>query len=84
MTQGSKYEEHYFVPFPPFTCFVDFVCSQAKTRNDPSFAFNCSSVPSQSKVEREHKHIQKSSVVVRKTDVNAAVNAHDSIPVKKN
>lgn len=37
MTQGSKYKEAYHVPFPPFSYFVEFVCSQAKTRNDPSF-----------------------------------------------
>lgn len=85
ITQGSRFKEHYRVPFPPFTFFVDFICSQAKTRNDPSFAFNLSSVPSQSKGEREQKHMQKSAVTVRKTNVTAAVSAsQDSAAVKKN
>lgn len=46
--QGSKYKEDFHVPFPLFSFFV---CSQAKTRNDPSFAFSLSSTPSHAKVE---------------------------------
>lgn len=84
MTQGSKYKEVYHVPFPPFSYFVEFVCSQAKTRNDPSFAFNLSFTPSQSKGEKDQKHIYKSAVTVRKTDVTAAGGAsQDSTSVKK-
>ena len=83
--QGSKYKEVYQVPFPPFSFFVDFVCSQAKTRNDPSFAFNLSSTPSQTKFEKAPRYFPKSAVTVRKTDVTAAVSApHAGTAVKKN
>lgn len=83
--QGSKYKEDYRVPFPPFSFFVNFVCSQAKTRNDPSFAFTLSSTPSQLKVEKTPNYMRKSAVTVRKTDVTATVGAlQNSSAVKKN
>lgn len=70
--QVPKYKEDYRVPFSPFSFFVNFVCSQAKTHNDPSFAFNLSSTPSYSKLERAPKYLSKSTVTVRKTDVTAS------------
>lgn len=85
ITQGSKCKVDYQVPFPPFSFFVDFVCSQAKTRNDPSFVLNLSSAPTQAKFEKAPKHFPKSAVTVRKTDVTAAVSApHAGTAVKKN
>lgn len=47
IVQGSKYKEDHRVAFPPFSFFVQFIYSQAKTRNDPSFAFSTSSSLSQ-------------------------------------
>ena len=38
VSDGSRFKEEYNVPFPPFGYFVDFVCQQAKRRNDPSFS----------------------------------------------
>ena len=87
IAQGSKYKEDHHVPFPPYSFFVNFVCSQAKTRNDPSFAFNLSSTPSQyvDKFEKAPKYFPKSAVTVRKTDVTAAVRAPQAYTaVKKN
>lgn len=71
MTQGSKYKEDYQVPFPPFSFFVGFVSSQAKTRNDPSFAFNLSSTPNQAKFETAPKYYSKSSVTIRKKQLTS-------------
>lgn len=85
VTQGSKYKEDYHVPFPPFSFFVDFVSSQAKTRNDPSFAFNLSSTPNQARFETAPKYYPKSSATVRKTDVTAPVGSPQAgTVVKKN
>lgn len=85
ITQGSKYKDDYRVPFPPFSFFVEFVYSQARTRNDPSFAFNLSSTPSQLKVEKAPNYFRKSAVAVRKTDVTATVSApQNSTAVKRN
>ncbi|XP_038153297.1 uncharacterized protein LOC119791326 [Cyprinodon tularosa] len=38
LSHGSRFKEVYNAPFPPFGYFVDFVCQQAKMRNDPSFS----------------------------------------------
>ncbi|XP_077369860.1 uncharacterized protein LOC144014155 [Festucalex cinctus] len=37
LAQGSQYKEQYNVSFPPFAFFTDFICNEAKRRNDPSF-----------------------------------------------
>lgn len=34
---GSKYKFQHNVPFPPFSVFVDFICTEARTKKDPSF-----------------------------------------------
>ena len=34
ITVGSRYKDQHRVPYPPFGVFVNFVCEQAKTRND--------------------------------------------------
>ncbi len=43
IVQGSKYKEDYQVAFPPFAFLSQFVRSQAKIRNEPSFSFSSSS-----------------------------------------
>ncbi|XP_061885884.1 uncharacterized protein LOC133636154 isoform X3 [Entelurus aequoreus] len=37
MMEGSRYKQEYKVNFPPFTFFLQFIQTQAKARNDPSF-----------------------------------------------
>lgn len=37
ITHDSKCKEEHSVSFPPFSFFASFVCSQAKTQNDPIF-----------------------------------------------
>ncbi|CAI5671390.1 unnamed protein product [Oreochromis niloticus] len=43
LSAGSRYKEQHRVCFPPFAFFVDFVNSEAKARNDPSFVLTNSS-----------------------------------------
>lgn len=38
--QGSEYKRKYNVTFPPFSFLTDFVCQEARTRNDPSFSYS--------------------------------------------
>ncbi|KAI4874288.1 hypothetical protein NFI96_026210, partial [Prochilodus magdalenae] len=40
LAQGSLYKEQYHVSFPPFAFFTDFVCNEARRRNDPSFVLS--------------------------------------------
>lgn len=72
--QGSKYED---LPgsFPTIQLLYGLFVDQAKIYNDPSFAFNLSTTPNQSQVEKTSKSYPKSAVTVRKTDVTAAVSA---------
>lgn len=37
MMEGSHYKQRHRVTFPPFTFFLQFIQTQAKARNDPSF-----------------------------------------------
>ncbi|KAK7891083.1 hypothetical protein WMY93_023046 [Mugilogobius chulae] len=49
MSKGSKYKKDYDVPFPPFSFFKEFICTEAEVRNDPSFKLCPLSSPSQRK-----------------------------------
>lgn len=64
VSQGLRYKEEYRVPFPPFSFFSQFIRSQAKTKNDPSFIFT-SNTQSHFKSPKP----TKSPVSVRKTEV---------------
>ncbi|RXN13836.1 hypothetical protein ROHU_037202 [Labeo rohita] len=48
--QGSEYKRKYNVTFPPFSFLTDFVCQEARARNDPSFSIGTFN-PNQSKAE---------------------------------
>ena len=71
LSTGSRYKEHHRVCHPPFSFFADFVSSEAKARNDPSFVLMNSS--------RTHYHNErptakydgvKAAISVHKTDVS--------------
>jgi hypothetical protein len=71
LSTGSRYKEHHRVCHPPFSFFADFVSSEAKARNDPSFVLMNSS--------RNHYHNErptakydgvKAAISVHKTDVS--------------
>ena len=40
ITKAAKYKAENSAHFPPFSFFADFIYMEAKTRNDPSFAFS--------------------------------------------
>lgn len=44
LSQGSQYKEQHNVCFPPFAYFTDFICSEARRRNDPSFTLSTAPV----------------------------------------
>ncbi|KAK9973155.1 hypothetical protein ABG768_023899 [Culter alburnus] len=52
MAQGSQYKTVHQVAFPPFSFFCDFICREARTRNDPSFAL-ASGINSVLKLEQD-------------------------------
>lgn len=72
ITHGSRYKEEHRVSFPPFSYFVSFISSQAKTRNDPSFSFSSSCITSHIKQDKSARfHNNHKTVSVRKTEVTA-------------
>lgn len=77
--QGSKYKQQHNAPFPPFSFFVDFICNEARTRNDPSFDLNMSTVgsPKPEKLPPKHNN-QRTSISVHKTYVSPSGSFHPS------
>ncbi|XP_034547118.1 uncharacterized protein LOC117818374 isoform X1 [Notolabrus celidotus] len=77
ITVGSRYKEQHRVSYPPFSVFVNFVCEEAKVRNDPSFA-NITGTLFATKTEKSYspnyqpfnQHV-KSTVAVRKTEISS-------------
>lgn len=69
ITVGSCYKEQHRIPYPPFSVFVNFICEQAKTRNDPSFASITESWCAP-KTEKNNPYNQymRTSVAVKKTE----------------
>ncbi|XP_067282638.1 uncharacterized protein [Pseudorasbora parva] len=75
MMQGSHYKYTYGVSFPPFSFFVEFVCAEARARNDPSFNFPSLSISpgERNRYSESHTHVHK-PVLVHKTDVMPSFN----------
>lgn len=70
ITLGSIYKEEHNASFPPFNYFVSFISKQAKTRNDPSFAFSSSCTNSQVKQDKHARQYNNPKTVsVRKTEL---------------
>lgn len=65
---GSKHKEENQGQFSPFEFFSTFVSSEARKRNDPSFAIPSASGPSV-KSERHLFKGTKNSISVHKTDI---------------
>jgi len=70
MMQGSHYKYTYGVSFPPFSFFVEFLCSKARARNDISFHFSSlfTNPGGLNRYSESHTHVHK-PVAVHKTDV---------------
>ena len=68
MVHGTRYKENHNTIFPPFSVFADFICAEAKMRNDLSFAASTpSNVPP--KGERFSPKPVKTSITVHKTEL---------------
>lgn len=79
VSTGSRYKQQHRVCFPPFDFFVDFVYSEAKARNDPSFNLTNHSY-SHHRNERmagRHEGV-RTAISVHKTDVAATADVHPS------
>lgn len=65
--------------FPLSLFFVDFICNEARTRNDPSFDLNMSTVgsPKPEKLPPKHNN-QRTSISVHKTYVSPSGSFHPS------
>jgi len=81
LAHGSQYKEQYNVSFPPFAFFTDFICNEARRRNDPSFTLSAvptvlsnsfhrfsTGPPKLERVERRSGYI-KGHVSAHKTEV---------------
>lgn len=69
LSTGSKYKVENNGLFPPFHYFCEFVCSEAKKRNDPSFMTPSAmlfSKPDKTTVER---NFNDRAITVQKTDI---------------
>lgn len=71
MSSGSWYKEQNHGRFPPFEYFCNFVCCEAKKRNDPSFMCQAS-ITAFTKPEKSHvrNFNTNKSISVHKTDVS--------------
>lgn len=83
VSQGSKYKEQNHVPYPPFTFFSQFVRSEAKTRNNPSFMISQAIQSGPTKTERPTKYNNGVPVSVRKTSVFSDATATPTGAVEK-
>ncbi|XP_067273612.1 uncharacterized protein [Pseudorasbora parva] len=71
LTVGSKYKEDCRVSFPPFKFLVDFVCQQAKMRNDPSFFLTTVQDESRRPNKQLNKPVFPRAVITHKTQVSS-------------
>lgn len=63
LAKGSQYKEQHYVSFPPFAYFTDFICSEARRRNDPSFSFT----PTPSKTSNQSQRREQPEREMRNT-----------------
>lgn len=77
LSTGSRYKEQYAVSYPPFSFFADFVNSEAKARNDPSFVLTNNSRPYCRNERPIGKHDGvRTTIAVHKTDLSAAAGSN--------
>ncbi|XP_047671761.1 uncharacterized protein LOC125145112 [Tachysurus fulvidraco] len=73
VTSGSCYKEQNYGRFPPFEYFCNFVCFEARKRNDPSFMHQSSTTTTAKPDRTIVKSFQTNkAITVHKTDVRAA------------
>ncbi|XP_030584068.1 uncharacterized protein LOC115779508 [Archocentrus centrarchus] len=70
LTLGFNYKEQHRVTYPPFSFFVNFVCLQARMRNDPGFMLAASSNEQSGYHKPASKLESQRAVAVLKTGVS--------------
>jgi len=70
LTVGSRFMEENNGYFPPFDYFADFICQEARRRNDPSFILSCASSNS-SKFDNVGPRNYGRKISVHKTDISS-------------
>nr|XP_055053759.1 uncharacterized protein LOC129438884 [Misgurnus anguillicaudatus] len=83
MLQGTRYKQEYRVSFPPFSFFCDFICCEARMRNDHSFNVTMHNATS-FKGERFSSKAIRSPVTVHKTEINKVTQGDESNMAKDN
>ncbi|KAG7482904.1 hypothetical protein JOB18_033440 [Solea senegalensis] len=75
LAKGSQYKEQHYVSFPPFAYFTDFICGEARRRNDPSFSLTPTpsktsiQYPKYEQPERAMRNVKR-HISTHKTDVD--------------
>ncbi|XP_022522966.2 uncharacterized protein LOC111191682 [Astyanax mexicanus] len=87
LKQGFKYKATHGVTVPPFSFFCEFVCNEARARNDPGFRLQTGNTE-YLKHGAAAKKPQKSLVFAHKTDISQAkdrkeVSGHKAGDVEK-
>ena len=80
LSTGSRYIEHYAVSYLPFSFFADFVNSEAKARNYPSFVLMNNS-RTHFRNERPHDGV-RTTIAIHKTDLSAAAGSNSMYRAK--
>lgn len=84
LSHGSRYKDEHRGRFPPFSYFTEFICYEARTRNDPSFMLstnNCA-LERGEKFSNRYSHT-RTSISVHKTDVSSAEDPSGNTATKK-
>ena len=82
ITKGSRYKNDYDMCFPPFS-FSEFICYEAKTRNDPSFAFSSSGGTTRSEKPTMRNISTRTPIIVHKTDVFTVTDSNAKTSAQK-
>lgn len=86
LTLGFKYKEDHGVLYPPFSVFVDFVCQQARMRNDPGFTLAAVHNEPPGHNKHTYKPDSQRAIAVLKTGVSPSTSptSHRTLPMSIN
>ncbi|XP_067306911.1 uncharacterized protein [Pseudorasbora parva] len=82
LSVGSQFKEDNNGHFPPFDYFADFICHEARRRNDPSFILPCTS-NNGLKSEKVVSNNYGRKISVHKTDISSSKDPPANSPERK-
>ncbi|XP_030209647.1 uncharacterized protein LOC115541880 [Gadus morhua] len=82
LTVGSRFKEENNGHFPPFDYFADFICHEARRRNDPSFILSCAS-SNGLKSDKVASNSYGRKISVHKTDISPGKDPPANSPERK-